>query len=282
MFSRMKINCPSFDNSGWHMALIPEVGIFKPFKTLENIASDEFGDPGNPQSIKLDLDQKRKDGKLEILYYHPGNITPEEFFHRMFITVHQLKKENDNITVLFNSLDQLKSRFPLCAQQNIFIPGIIEFLNGEGATSIFIAVDEPGQPAEQYGLLPMSDLILSFYPRRFKFKDYLSHINEQREKEGKGKKPSIENEAHSQKGFSYVAKFDRKYVEEVVVQVVRFAGGQRAGAQGLLELVREEEPDIFERGTGLIFTPLSDKYSQGVPVIRNLSGISFLINGIND
>ena len=41
MFSRMKINCPSFDNSGWHMALIPEVGIFKPFKTLENIASDE-------------------------------------------------------------------------------------------------------------------------------------------------------------------------------------------------------------------------------------------------
>jgi hypothetical protein len=36
LFSRMKINCPSFDNLGWHMALIPEVGLFYPIKTLEN------------------------------------------------------------------------------------------------------------------------------------------------------------------------------------------------------------------------------------------------------
>lgn len=36
LFSRMKINCPSFNNAGWHMALIPEVGIFMPHKTLSN------------------------------------------------------------------------------------------------------------------------------------------------------------------------------------------------------------------------------------------------------
>jgi len=41
LFKRMKINCPSFDNSGWHMALIPEVGIFHPTKTLENTSSEE-------------------------------------------------------------------------------------------------------------------------------------------------------------------------------------------------------------------------------------------------
>lgn len=41
LFSRMKINCPSFDNAGWHMALIPEIGVFKPFKTLESGSLDE-------------------------------------------------------------------------------------------------------------------------------------------------------------------------------------------------------------------------------------------------
>ncbi len=41
LFSRMKINCPSFDNAGWHLALIPEVGVFLPKKTLENNSSEE-------------------------------------------------------------------------------------------------------------------------------------------------------------------------------------------------------------------------------------------------
>ncbi len=36
IFSRMKINCPSFDNAHWRLALIPEIGIFAPYKTLEN------------------------------------------------------------------------------------------------------------------------------------------------------------------------------------------------------------------------------------------------------
>ncbi|MEM9545838.1 MAG: hypothetical protein AAGA77_07690 [Bacteroidota bacterium] len=41
LFSRMKINCPSFDNAGWHMALIPEVGLFYPSKTLESSSNPE-------------------------------------------------------------------------------------------------------------------------------------------------------------------------------------------------------------------------------------------------
>ena len=40
LFSRMRINCPSFDNAGWHVALIPEVGVFLPRKTLANKFSE--------------------------------------------------------------------------------------------------------------------------------------------------------------------------------------------------------------------------------------------------
>jgi len=35
IFSRMKINCPSFNQAFWRLALVPEVGVFEPYKTLE-------------------------------------------------------------------------------------------------------------------------------------------------------------------------------------------------------------------------------------------------------
>jgi hypothetical protein len=53
LFSRMKINCPSFDNAGWHMALIPEVGVFLPKKTLTNNSLEEsaaFTERSNSES----------------------------------------------------------------------------------------------------------------------------------------------------------------------------------------------------------------------------------------
>jgi hypothetical protein len=40
IFSRMKINCPSFNQAHWRLAMIPEIGVFAPFKTLENKKSD--------------------------------------------------------------------------------------------------------------------------------------------------------------------------------------------------------------------------------------------------
>ena len=51
-------------------------------------------------------------------------------------------------------------------------------LTGEKVTSIFIAVDEPGQPRELYGLLPLADLVISFYRHLFSFKDYFTHLSE--------------------------------------------------------------------------------------------------------
>lgn len=214
-------------------------------RTITRILNTEFSGPRRP--AETGLEDLRQNDRFEVLYYHPGNITPEEFFHRMFVSIHRMKRTGRKLTVLFNSLDQLRSRFPLCAEQDIFVPGIIEFLSGEGATSIFIAVDEPGQPAEQYGLLPMADLILSFYPRRFRYEDYRGHLLEG----GRGKGVSD-------------AGAEARVVEEIVLQVVRFAGGQRAGAQGLLELVDEGALGLYDR-PGLHFTQLSPRHHLGFP-----------------
>ncbi len=41
LFTRMKINCPSFNQAYWRLALIPEVGVFAPFKTLENKLTED-------------------------------------------------------------------------------------------------------------------------------------------------------------------------------------------------------------------------------------------------
>jgi hypothetical protein len=114
--------------------------------------------PDRPWSVD-ELEQKQ----LEIMYFPPGYIAPEEFFHRVFITMQRFKADARRpLTIVFNSVDQIAARFPLCANEGIFIPGLIRMFMAEGITSIFVAVDEPGQPGEQFGLLPMADLILRF------------------------------------------------------------------------------------------------------------------------
>ncbi len=218
--------------------------------TIQKILAAEFKTSKETPSTLQESD------KLEILYYHPGYITPEEFFHRMFISIHRLKHTGRKLTVLFNSLDQLSSRFPLCAKQEIFVPGIVEALSGEGATSILIAVDESGQPAEQYGLLPMADLVLSFYPYRFEAVDYNGHIDEA---------------WHARQSFADTATDESSSrrpdsvsnpKEAIVLKVERFAGGQQSGARGLLELVEEPGPSL-ENEAKLRFTKLSPKYKVG-------------------
>jgi KaiC/GvpD/RAD55 family RecA-like ATPase len=186
-----------------------------------------------------------RDNLLEILYYPPGYITPDEFFHRMFMSIYRFKygsqDENAphadrNITLLFNSLDQLAARFPLCAHQPIFIPAMIQSLSGENVTSIFIAVDEPGQPPTQYGLLPMADLILTFGRYKIREVDYYCH--------------------HGKKG-QYAALDEKKGSrDEIILEVSRFSGGQRAGVKGLLELVYSDKTtdSLLANKPGLHFT----------------------------
>lgn len=170
----------------------------------------------------------RNADQLEILYFPPGNITPEEMFHRIYLSLMRLKvsdlgadEPEREVTVLFNSLDQLSSRFPLCAGEAIFVPGIIETLSAEKVTSIFIGVEEPGQPEQQYGLLSMADLLIRFEQRRIETDLYLQRL---------GCPLSDERKAAITQEIG-VFQFP------VVTRVVRFAGGQAAGASGMLELV---------------------------------------------
>lgn len=187
------------------------------------------------------IDDLLQENLLEILYFPPGYITPDEFFHRMFMSIFRFKHhgkrtgKKTEVTVMFNSLDQLAARFPLCAHQPIFIPAMIHCLIGEEITSIFIAVNEPGQPEAQYGLLPMADLTLTF--RR-------EVINEQKY-----------HEIH-QVAFPLKKNKDEKR-EEVILEVSRFAGGRKAGIRGLLELVySDQQPTktLLTTELGLHFT----------------------------
>jgi hypothetical protein len=163
---------------------------------------------------------------------------------------------------MFNSLDQISARFPLCAKQEIFIPGIIQTLTGEGATSICVAVDEPGQPVQQYGLLPMADLIVSFSMRRFKAQDYFSHVGI-----GWQKEFDSDHDLHD-KFMNLQEKANRNSEishEAVVLQVIRYSGGEpRAGRRGMLELIKSDEMERFPFSqAGLHFTPLSEEIKQG-------------------
>lgn len=224
-------------------------------KTLQNIAEQEF------KYNEEMFNQFEKNNQLEVLYFPPGYITPEEFFHRMFISVHRLKRRNNPLTVMFNSLDQISARFPLCAKQEIFIPGIIQTLSGEGVTSICVAVDEPGQPVQQYGLLPMADLIVSFSMRRFKAQDYYSHIGKGWQKDFDTNQDLHHKFQDLQADASNNADLNH---EAVVLQVIRFSGGERAGKRGMLELVKTDELGRFPYlEAGLHFTPLSEELKQG-------------------
>jgi KaiC/GvpD/RAD55 family RecA-like ATPase len=229
------------------------------------------------QNGRISIDTLERENRLEVLYYPPGYITPEEFFHRMLMSIHRLKQDCKEVTLLFNSLDQLPARFPLCAKQEIFVPGIIEMLTGEKITSIFVAVEEPGQPAEQYGLLPMADLILSFERRRFSFNDYYNHLDEARGLDDIKGEPGLGQRIEKMKDDFYllpeeIGKRPESHREEVVLQVVRFAGGQKAGAGGILELVEGKDNELYEQ-RGLYFTELSPKYFQGCPIDEMQSAI---------
>ena len=209
--------------------------------TMKHIVDKEYRAIDN----KVNIDKCIESGKLEILYYIPGYISPEEFIHRIFVSIKKLKKLSpEPITVMFNSLDQLNARFPLCSKKEIFIPSIIQILIGEEVTSIFIAVDEKDQPNSQYGLLPMADLILSFSKYRMKHNTYIDAIKD----------------VASEYDKKMLAKEEGKDSnrEEVIVTVERHAGGQKAGGRGILELENCFRKD--KRTSCVNFIKLSDKF----------------------
>ena len=209
---------------------------------------------------KNEVESYIKNDDLEILFFPPGYITPEEFYHRILMSLLRLKRpskpgEEVHVTVLFNSLDQLSARFPLCAKEDVFIPGLIDTFTAEKVTSIFISVDEPGQPEHQYGLLTMADLIISFHQRLFDWDDYFGHI-----KSTANHEQTIPDLLRNEFGDEIYA---------VVLRVERFAGGQRAGDGGILELVQKDPIEklystLFNgKQEKLVFIPFNAGFGQG-------------------
>jgi KaiC/GvpD/RAD55 family RecA-like ATPase len=199
-------------------------------KILKNRWQTENPHPQLLQNPHLQLLKWEAEGLLEVTYYPPGYITPEEFFHRLMLSINRLKAgspKETHITLLFNSLDQLSSRFPLCVEEEVFVPGIIQMLSGEGVSSFVVAAREERRP-DYYGLQTMAELILDFERQTLKRSEMLRYVTQTFSVNEKQKRALL-----------------RRYPKEhqaVVVSVVRHAGGQAAGSKAVLELAEEEDP----------------------------------------
>src|SRR5262249_50858586 len=100
-------------------------------------------------------------------------------------------------------------------------------LVAEQITSIFVAVEEPGQPPEQYGLLPMADLILENRYQTFPeawHKWLLTPPPKPHALPDPDPNPSAPT------------------VKTVVMQVRRMPGGRPAGERSILELIEAADP----------------------------------------
>ena len=193
-------------------------------------------------------------GQLEVLYFQPGYIRPEEFYHRVLMSILRIKNEdNARLTVLFNSLDQLSARFPLCAREGIFVPGLVETFSAEKITSIFVGVEEEGEPEGPFGLLTMADLILKTRPKSLTVKEYISYLQ---------KAKHIDVPCDKVDEINAKMGSDSK-LTSVSLYVERFAGGERAGDGGLLELVQRSVLQGFYREghTALAFAPFGDSHN---------------------
>jgi KaiC/GvpD/RAD55 family RecA-like ATPase len=212
--------------------------------TMKSILVECFHEP---PALLAEFEKK---GRLEITYFPPGFITPEEFFHRMLLSIHRMKLgvENPHVTVLFNSLDQLSSRFPLCAKQSIFVPGIIQMLCAEQITSYFVAAHDKNARADYYGLDSMAELIVQLNRRVFDRAEYLEYVK----RAFPPQLPTAEYE-------KLIATWPEK-LGAVELKIERFAGGQPAGAAGILELVKEGPLRGIYPNEGLILVPYAQDH----------------------
>ena len=174
--------------------------------------------------------------RMEIMYYPPGNISTDEFIHRMLLSVARLKgmNQDNKVTVLFNSVDQLDSRFPLCAKEPTFIAAIAQILSAEGISSIFVAASEQSDKTGYHGLESIAELIMTFNHAMINTETLVRAILD-----FVGKNICIEKRQIIEENCRLA--LTRSSLPVVKLKVERFAGGHAAGAWGILELVDEIE-----------------------------------------
>ena len=193
----------------------------KTVETLQTILTQIVNQNAYNNSPSSNLYDYIHENRLEILYFIPGYITPNEFFHRIFVSTHRMKQNDSKVISIFNSLDQIEARFPLCTKEDIFIPSIIEFFLGEHITNIFIAVNEEGRTLDKYGLLPMADYVLSYKKDpEVKYKEFQDQF--------------MKN--NDLKDYFIARNIEANTIETVIVKVDKHSGGRPQVKKGFLEL----------------------------------------------
>ncbi len=255
--------------------------------TLADILWQQVDDEGN--RLLVDIDSKKKAeahikdelierDRLEVLYFWPGYISPEEFFHLVCTSVDRPGKgkgksgkeiESKHASLLIiNGLEQLSARFPLCAKESMFISGLLSVLTVKGITVLVTSGGSTGLPSEQggvpAGLLPMSDLIIQtsfrllpadrvwssgvWFPASVKYNNPIADMVAKRERTAKGEEP------------------------HVIYEIVREPGARECRHRVLFYMGREGDPvgEIHSGGirTGFVHgsvyvRPLPDEFPHG-------------------
>jgi hypothetical protein len=123
----------------------------------------------NPNHV---LDDLLRTDRLEILYNWPGCVTPNEFFHRIFVALARKRGLGNSVgcdkkpqrdtaeIVVLNGLEHLDVKFPLCAAEQVFVPGLISLFRCFKVCSIVVSGED--RPGSSHDIRPLSDLILEF------------------------------------------------------------------------------------------------------------------------
>jgi KaiC/GvpD/RAD55 family RecA-like ATPase len=252
-------------------------------ETLADILCQQVNDEGKRLVPSVDTKEKAlahvrdkliANDRLEVLYFWPGYISPEEFFHLVCTSVDRLGKGKDNIDrpaaslLIINGLEQLSARFPLCAKESMFISGLLSVLTVKGITVLVTSGGSAGLPSEQggvpAGLLPMSDLIVQtsfrllpaeniwssgvWFPTSLKYSNPVVDMVAQRERTAKGHEP------------------------HVIYEIIREPGARECRRRVLFYMGREGDPEGTQLSNGtrtgfvrgsVYVRPLPDEFTHG-------------------
>ena len=237
------------------------------------------------EDVLSSMDQKERNNArkkletyLELMYFAPGNITPEEFLHRILLSVLRLKAlgrelkrgknkreagESDSrqkITLLFNSVDGLAPRFPLCAKEPLFLAALVHVLSSHSVTSIIVGAANSGKPSDYLGLYAIAELIVSFSHCTMTERDtnpiaraILEHAKELNPQIVEADPPTREAQSAA------VEHWLTNNLSEphVLIQILRHAGSHPAGSRAIALLIDRNHPlrDLFGR-LGLYCVPV--------------------------
>lgn len=209
------------------------------------------------------------DDRLEILYFWPGYISSEEFFHLVCTSVDRpgISKKNEQgrpaSLVVLNGIEQLSARFPLCDKESMFVSGLLSMLTVKGITVLGTSGGLANLPSHQggvpQGLLPMSDLIIEtsfrLLPAQSVWSSGVWFPSSSGEKY-KYDTPVAETIANKERS----AKNEEPHV---IYEIIREPGARECRRRVLFYMGREGDPDGFVKGSVYV-RPLPDEFPHGI------------------